>query len=131
LLAKLNSLAERCLLLSVVSEPSSSVSEALLLKKKSSSHLLEEVPLVAEVEDPLTPVVELAVLQIAVPVNSSPLAKVLEREAELLATRMISPAFERDQGLRSPLLKTIGVRREPRSFHEVTEYALIRFQGRS
>jgi len=79
--AKLLSLEERCLLLSVVPEPSSSVSDAW--KKKNSSHLLEEVLLVVEVIGTLTPVVELAVPLIAVPVNSSPLAKVPEREAEL------------------------------------------------
>lgn len=58
----------------------------------------EEVVVVAEV----VPVVELAVQQNVLLVSSSPLVKVLEREVELSATRMISPPFERVQGLRSP-----------------------------
>jgi len=70
-----------------------------LLKKKNSRVQAQEEVVVAEV---VHPVVELAVRRIVVPVSSSPLVKEPEREEELSATRMISPPFERVQGLRSP-----------------------------
>jgi len=98
--AKRTSLEERCLLLSVVSELRCSALVAPLLKKKNTSLLPEEVAVVELVVE--LAVVELAVDRIAEPVSSRPPARLPEREAELSATRMISPAYERDLGLRCP-----------------------------
>jgi len=96
------SLEPRCLLLAVEQAQSCSVLAVPPLRKKNSSHvtMTEEVVVVvvAEVTGPPTPVEELAVVRIAELDRRPPANKLAEREAELSATRMISPPFERDLG---------------------------------
>lgn len=67
--------------------------------REEQEEVVEEVAEVTETEE--TTLVELVVPKI-VELARRPRVKVAEREAELSATKMISPLFERDLGLCCP-----------------------------